>query len=61
MGNGGDLSRKREKPRQEKVGSIAAKPNNLEISKEAGGEAQGTYGLSEKCTRGDRVCPLFRV
>ncbi|CAM9571103.1 unnamed protein product, partial [Ascophyllum nodosum] len=44
VGNGGDLGGKR-KNVQERVGSVAADPDNLENSKEVGGEAQGTQGL----------------
>ena len=36
--NGGDLGGKRKKRRQERVGLVAANPDNLENSKEAGGE-----------------------
>ena len=32
-----------------------ANPDNLENRKEAGGEAQGTQGLSKKCTIRERV------
>ena len=38
MGNGGDLGGERIKRRQERVDSIAANLDNLENSKEAGGE-----------------------
>ena len=37
VGNGRDLGGKRKKARQERAGSVAAKPNKLEIMKEAGG------------------------
>ena len=43
-GNGGDLGRKRKKSIKERVGSVAANPDNLESNKEAGGGAQGTQG-----------------
>ena len=52
VGNGGDLSGNKTKRRQEKVGSVAANPDNLESNKEVGGGAHGTQGLKE------RVCPL---
>ena len=35
--NGGDLGGKRKKCRKERVGPVAANPNNLESNKEAGG------------------------
>ena len=34
MGNGGDLDGKRKKCRKERVGPVAANPNNLESKKE---------------------------
>ena len=37
VGNGGDLDEKRGKRRHERVGSVAANPNNLESNKGAGG------------------------
>ena len=37
-GNGGDLGGKRKKCKKERVGSVAANPDNLESNKEAGGE-----------------------
>ena len=41
----------REKKRiQERVDSVAANPDNLGNSKEAGGEVPGTQGLSKNCT-----------
>ena len=41
-GNGGDTSGKIKKCRKERVGSVAANPDNLEGNKEAGGKAQDT-------------------
>ena len=41
---------KEKKRRQQRVRSVAANPDNLENSKETGGEAQGTQGLSKNCT-----------
>ena len=38
MRNGGDLGGKRKKCRKERVGPVAANPDNLESNKEAGGE-----------------------
>ena len=40
----------RKKCRKERVGSVAANPDNLESDKEAGGGAQGTQGSSRNCT-----------
>ena len=42
--NGGDLVGKRKKRRQERVGSVAVDPDNLDNVKEAGREAQDTRG-----------------
>ena len=61
MGNGGDLGGKREKCRKERVGPVAANPDNLESNKEAGGGAQGTRDLSKNCTSRDSVSPLSRL
>ena len=60
-GNGGDLGGKRKKCRKEKVGSVAANPNNLESNKEAGGGVQGTQGSSKNCTSRESVPPLSRL
>ena len=57
----GDLGGKRKKRRQRRVGSVAANPDNLENSKEARGEAQGTQGLSKTCTSRESVSPLSRL
>ena len=43
----------KKKTRQERVGSVTANPDNLEIRKEAGGGAKGTQGLSKHCKRKD--------
>ena len=43
-GNGGDTGGKRKKCRKERVGSVAANPDDVESNKEAGGRAQGTQG-----------------
>ena len=41
----------REKKRgQRRISSVAADPDNLQNSKEGGGEAQGTQDLSKNCT-----------
>ena len=61
VGNGGDLGGKREKCRNERVGPVAANPDNLESNKEAGGGAQGTQGSSKNCTSRKSVSPLSRL
>ena len=58
--NGGDTGGKRKKCRKERVGSVAANPDNLESNKEAGGE----HNILRAQVRGvqvERVCPLCRV
>ena len=45
----------------EGVSSVAANPDNLENSKGAGGEAQGSHGLSKNCTSRESVPPLSRL
>ena len=50
------------KRRQERVGSVAANPDdNLENRKEAGGRSQGPQGLSKNCTSRESVSPLPRL
>ena len=44
-GNGGDMGGKRKKCRKERVGSVAAKPDNLGSSKETGGGGSRCSGL----------------
>ena len=60
VGNGGDLGGKRKKCRKERVGPVAANPDNLESNKEAGGVAQVTQGSSKICTSRESVSPLSR-
>ena len=60
-GNGGDTGGMREKCRKERVGSVAANPDNLESNKEAGGGAQGTQGSSRNCASRESVSPLSRL
>ena len=60
-GNGGDMGGKRKKIRKERVGSVAANPDNLGSNKEAGGEAQGAQGSSKICTSRESVSPLSRL
>ena len=50
VGNGGDLGGKRKKLRKERVGPVAANPDNLENNKEAGGgQHKVLKGLRKKC------------
>ena len=50
MGNEGDLGGKSKKHRKERVGPVAAYPDNLEKSKKSGGGAQDTQDSSKNCT-----------
>ena len=59
--NGGDFGGKRKKRRQERVDSAATDPDNLENSKGAEREAQGTQGLKKNCTSRESVSPLSRL
>ena len=60
-GNGGDMGGKRKNCRKERVGSVAANPDNLGSNKEAGGGAQGAQGSSKICTSRESVSPLSRL
>ena len=60
VGNGGNFAGNMKICRQERVGSVAANPNNRENSKEGGGEAQDTSDLVRN-VRVERVYPLCRV
>ena len=60
-GNGGDMGGKRNKCRKERVGSVAANPDNLGSNKETGGGAEGTQGSSKICTSRESVSPLSRL
>ena len=60
VGNAGDLGGK-EKRRKERIGPVAANPDNLESNKEAAGVAQGTQGSSKNCTSRESVSPLSRL
>ena len=60
VGNGRDLGGKK-KNRQGRVESVAANPDNLADSKEAGGGAKGTQGLSKNRTSENNVPPLSRL
>ena len=59
-GNGGDTGGKRKICRKERVGSVAANPDNLESNKEAERGAQGTQGSSKNYTSRESVSPLSR-
>ena len=60
-GNGGDMGEKRNKCRKERVGSVAANPDNLGINKEAGEGAQDAQGSSKICTSRESVSPLSHL
>ena len=60
-GNGGDMCVKRKNCRKDRVGSVAANPDNLGSNKEAGGGAQGAQGSSKTCTSRESVPPLSRL
>ena len=49
------------KYRKERIGSVAANPDNLESNKEAGGGAQSTQGSSENFVSRESVSPLSRL
>ena len=59
--NGGDMGGERKKCTKERVGSVAANPDNLGSNKEAGGGAQGAQGSSKVCTSRESVSPLSRL
>ena len=60
-GNGGDTGGKRKKSIKERVGSVAANPDNLESNREAGGGAQDTQGSSKNCASRESVSPPSRL
>ena len=49
------------KTRQERVGSVTANPDNLEIRNEAVGEAKCTQGSSKHCTNRESVSSSSRL
>ena len=61
VGNGGDLGGKKKTCKNERVGPVAANPENLESNKEAGEGAKGTQGSSKNCTSRESVPPLSRL
>ena len=56
-GNGGDMGGKRTKCRKERVGSVAANPDNLGSNKEARGEHK-VLTAQVRFVQVERVCPL---
>ena len=58
--NGGDTGGKRTKCRKERVGPVAANPDNLESNKEAGGEHK-VLRDQVRIVQVKRVCPLCRA
>ena len=60
VGNGGDLGGMRKKCMKERVGPVAANPDNLESNKEAGGEHK-VLRAQAKIVQVERVCLLCRV
>ena len=61
VGNGGDMGGKGKKCRKERVGSVAANPDNLGSNKEAEGGAQGAQGSSNIGANRESVSPLSRL
>ena len=55
------VGRNGKKCREERVGSVAANPDNLGSNKEAGGAAQGSQGSNKICTSRESVSPLSRL
>ena len=60
-GNGRDTGGKRKKCKKERVGSVAATPDNLDSNKEAGGGAQGTQGSRKNSTSRESASPPSRL
>ena len=52
---------KRKKCRKERVGSVAANPDNLGSNKEAGGGGHKVLRAQVRFVQVERVCPLCRV
>ena len=55
------MSGKRKKCKKERVGLVAANPDNLGSNKEAGGGAQGDQSSSKISTSRESVSPLSRL
>ena len=60
-GNEGDTGGKLKKCRKERVGSVAANPDNLESNKEGGGGGHKVLRAQVRFVQVERVCPLCRV
>ena len=60
-GNGGDMGGKRKKCRKERVGSVAANPDNLGSNKEAGGEHKVLRAQVRFVQTRESVFPLSRL
>ena len=58
VGNGGDLGGKRKNRKKERVGPVAANPDNLEKNKEAGGGGDKVPRAQVRTVQVERVCPL---
>ena len=59
-GNGRDLGGKRKKRRKDRVGTVAANPNNLASNNETGG-GDKVLRAQVRIVQVERVCPLGRV
>ena len=59
VGNGGDLGRKREKCRKERVSPVDANPDSLESIKEAGGGEHKVLWAQVKIVQVERECVPF--
>ena len=55
------MGNKRKKCRKERVGSVAANPDDLGSNSEAGGGEQGTQGSSKFCTSRESMSLLSRL
>ena len=60
VGNEEDLGEKRKKCRKERVGPVAANPNNLESNKKTGGEHK-VFRAQVRIIQVERVCSLCRA
>ena len=60
-GNGGDMGGKRKKCRKERVGSVAANPDNLGSNKRKQGGEHKVLMAQVRFVQVERVCPLCRV
>ena len=60
-GNGGDTGAKIKKCRKERVGSVAANPDNRESNKEAGWGGHKVLRAQVRVVQVERGCPLCRA